>query len=274
MSENIINNHSIIALLEKLGLSKNEIKCYLASLALSSAKISEVARVAKVNRVNAYDAIGALIKCGLIEQEATVGGRIIRPASLENLTEYARDHQKKATKLRWKIEDLVPTLLALSTDQTRQTTTEFEGVTIFKGDEGFERIAERTLAVARGSVNYYIEIEDLFHLESNLTYDEDYYIPTRVGRNISARVLACDSAFGKRLVAHDLSEIRETRFLTSEMNFPCAIFIYGDEVAFVWKSDEIVCVVIKGSPIVAVMKTLFELVWQMAGSSKRTKNKK
>lgn len=261
MSENLLHNRSVVSLLEKLGLSKNEVKCYLASLILGQAAISEVAAVARMNRANAYGAIKTLHEKGLIEQEINKKGRRVYPTPLEHLLEFSRDYQKRATRLRWKIEDLVPTLLAASSK--RADGIDFAGVSVFRGDEGFEKIAERSLSVPKGSMNYYVETLDFFHPESNPGYDEEYYIPMRMKRGILLRVLSGRNVHGQRLCAYDRKEMRETKLLSPHIKFPCAIFIYGDEVAFIWKQEETVGIAIHGSPIVAVMKMLFEMAWEM-----------
>ena len=106
----MLENRTTIALLQKIGLSSNEVKCYLASLALGPSTVREIATRAGVNRVNAYGAVKALTEKGLVRQEIGVAGRRIVPASVEALKDVAFDLQKRATKIRWKIEEMVPSL--------------------------------------------------------------------------------------------------------------------------------------------------------------------
>ncbi|MBI2552686.1 hypothetical protein HYW17_05300 [Candidatus Uhrbacteria bacterium] len=272
-TEDLMRDRSIIALLEKLGLSRNEVKCYLASLSLGPANINNVARRAHVHRVNAYGAIKRLVEQGLIVQEGMRASRLIYPAPLENLQALAQGHQKFATKVRWRIEDIIPKLLACAGDQEGTSRVNFEGLMVLRGDEVMERIAERSLDVPAGSTNYYIEATDFFHPANDPDYDEMIYIPERVKRGIKARCLHARELFAARLHERDKKENRETRYLPPDLHFACAVYIYGKEVAFAWKGGEMVGLIVRGGPVFEVMKLLFEMAWQMAGKSREKKKK-
>ena len=109
IKDRTIQSRTINALLEKLGLSRNETRCYLSLLVLGPTGIALLAKHARVNRVNAYDAIRRLVQWGLALQEmkGAKRGLVIHPAPLAHLLELARAHQKRASSLRWKIEDII-----------------------------------------------------------------------------------------------------------------------------------------------------------------------
>lgn len=266
MIENILHNRSAIALLEKLGLSGNAVKCYLTLLTSGPTTVAEMANRAVVNRVNAYSTIKVLIDQGLAEQEMTAKGRIVRAAPFDALRELAQSNQKHATRLRWKIEDLIPKLISQSAPGN-QTMTMGE-VLFFRGEDAFYQIAERTLDTPAGSVIYILEAFDYFIPPDNSTYDDEYYIPKRLDRKLSARILHRPDEYGRSLRARDAVQNRETRFLPVKLDFPCSMYIYRDEVALVWTTDHVVGLAVRGGPLVTLMRAMFELYWKAATPSK------
>lgn len=275
--KDILHDRSLIALLEKLGLSGNEVRFYLASLTYGSATVAEIANRAGVNRVNAYSAIKTLTEHGLLEQEMAAKGRRISAASFDALRELAHGQQKQATRLRWKVEDMIPKLIAQSAQGGRAAPIAMGEVIFFRGEDAFYQIAERTLDIPTGSKLCILEAFDYFVPADNSTYDDQYYIPKRLERNISARILHRPTSHGRALRARDGAEHRETRFLPMNMNFPCSMYIYEDEVAFVWTTDHVVGLAVRGGPLRTLMQAVFEMYWkavETARDAPRTRKKR
>ncbi len=227
--------------------------------------MAKLAVHARVNRVNAYGAIRHLLTLGLITQEikGRKRGLMIAPASLDHLLELARTHQKRASSLRWKIEELIPALAKLDAHPRAQEISARD-VLFFRGPDAFLRIAERTLLIGAGKTACFIEPYGYFVAPGDTPYrdyDREYYIPTRVVNGISLRVLYKPNTQGRNLQKRDKQELRETRFLPKNLDFPCSIYLYGDEVALLWTTDQMNAVVVRGGPLVALMQMMFEMVW-------------
>lgn len=262
-------------LLSRLGLSKNEIKCFLASLSLGPASMGELARRAGVNRVNAYTTVKLLIERGLLLQELQGNGvRKIHPAPLTHLQELALEQQKRATKLRWKIEDLIPALVAASSGAQKSSVADVGEVLFFRGEDTYYQIADRTLSAPPGSTICLLESFDFFYsLPDNPNYDDEIYRPTRIARKIYARILHHPDERSKKLQKLDAKQLREIRFLPPEMSFSCSIYLYGKEVVFLWTQEEgnrdtTRAVVVIGGPLVALMQQMFEMVWEQCKQRK------
>lgn len=265
-TDDLLHNRSAIALLENLGLSRNEVKCYIASLTTGPAGITKIAQYARVNRVNAHHALERLVRRGLMIQEVRKKGRTLTAAPLSHLLELARNHQKRASSVRWKIEELIPAFekLGVGFHETYRSG-DARDVLFFRGEDAFFRVSERTLLAPPGSTAYYIESFAYFvSSPEKPDYDRDYYIPKRVAKNISLKVLFPPTAHARAMRKRDATELRETRLLPKGMVFPCSIYIYGDEVAFLWTTDEINAIVIRGGPLLGLMRMLFEMVWERA----------
>ncbi|MBI2483480.1 hypothetical protein HYV74_04885 [Candidatus Uhrbacteria bacterium] len=263
MSNAARSRRSTVALLEKLGLSHAEASCYLAALQLEAPTVRELATAATIHRVHAYSAIQALRERGLLEWEGGGRARRVHAAPLARLEELAHESQKRATRLRWNIAELIPELARTRAAGTRSPSEAIGDVLYFLGDDVFYRISERTLQVPVGSTNCYIEFSNYFHPPENPGYDDDYYIPKRLERQIAARVLYIGhDAYATRLAATDAQELRTTQFLPPDTSFPCSVYLYGDEAALIWTTTETFGLVLRGGPLVSIMRLMFEVLWR------------
>lgn len=276
MADDILHDRGTIALLEKLGLSRNEVKCYLAALLLGPVSVRDLAVRAGVHRVNAYGAVRGLMERGILRQEVRGGIRTVVSEPLDRLDALAQEHQKRSTRLRWKVADLIPDLAKVSAQARDVQPGNLGDILFFRGDDAFYRVADRTLEVApRDSTILFLDNSDYFHPRDNPRYDDEYYIPRRLERRIRARVLYHDAhdPFAVHLYEKDAAEHRETRLLPSEMAFPCSIYIYGSEVAIVWTTAQTYGLVIQGGPLNALMRIIFELIWKVSTPAGRKRRR-
>lgn len=258
---NPLKSQSTIELLSSLGLPKNSVRCYVATLALGPSSVADIAKHAGMNRVDAYGAIQRLVEAGLVDQEVTSRGRRIHPQPLETLRHLAENHQKRAARLRWKIEDLIPQLLPFTTGKEERPE-----VMLFEGDDAAITIAERSLRAAPGSTIREIHPEDRYEVfGAPENYDTEYYIPQRLERNLSVMLLAPQSWYD-RMHPLDAEQQRETRILPAGWEIASETFIYDDEVGLLWKHAEPIGIVIKSENIATLMRLLFEAVWNQASA--------
>ncbi|MEK7158671.1 MAG: helix-turn-helix domain-containing protein [Patescibacteria group bacterium] len=256
---NPLENRITIDLLTSLGLPKSSVRCYVSSLALGPSSVSAIAKRAAMNRVDAYGAIKRLVDAGLVEQEVKSHGRKIHPQPLDTLRRLAENHQKQAARLRWKIENLIPSLLPFTA-----TNEERPEVMLFEGKDAALTITERSLRTKPGSTIMEIRPQEEYEFFGTpQNYDEEIYIPTRIEKNIAIRVLAPYEWFQK--MHHlDHEQLRETRVLPKGWEIASETFIYDDEVGLLWKYTEPTGVVIKSQKIAMLMRLLFEAAWRQA----------
>ena len=262
---NMLRELKTAAILEALGLSQNESKCYLAVLGLGPSGVSDIAKNAGIHRIDAYRAIKKLIHEGLVDQEVTHRGRIIHPSSLDHLRRIAINKQKNFAKLRWKVEDLIPQLLPFVAKNDERPD-----VMLIEGREAFLTVANRSLGATRGSTILEVRpaAHDLFcktfFVSEN--FEEEYYIPTRLENNLSVCSLVSKSIY-ERIHRNDACEKRETRLIPKEWDVMSEIYIYDDEVGLVWNAIEPIGLIIKSSTVVTLMKMLFMMTWEKASRS-------
>lgn len=260
MSEAVLHDRSTVALLERLGLSRSEVRCYLAALMLGAASVSELAQIARVHRVNAYGAVRSLTARGLLEQEVTTRGRRIHAAPIERILDIAREQQKTSTKLRWRVEELIPAL--------RGITQHADHAQLFRydGPSAIANVLERELAVTPpGSemLEICLFTDDEPH---EAREPQTRFIVERTERRCTKRLLCLRSREHEQLAMKDAAELRETRFLPTSLTHGvalCDVNVYADEVALYWNQPP-TAVVVKGTRMTNVMRMLFTMAWEVA----------
>jgi len=139
-------------------------------------------------------------------------------------------------------------------------------VEIGRTPEDFKTIAERTLE-NREKVIYYIGSVELLLEAYEQAYEDGYYIPTRMDRNILVKMLAPDTPTMRAYRASDAAQVRETRALPQSMAMDYAVMLHDDRVVFFAKDPVLYALSITSPSIAHTMKTLFTAVWDLAGQS-------
>ncbi|MBI5794615.1 helix-turn-helix domain-containing protein [Candidatus Uhrbacteria bacterium] len=255
------SKRTIIALLHNLGFTDNEAKCYLAALSLGDVPVQAVAKSAGVNRSNAYAAVRSLIERGLVYESIHTGAKRIQAAPAESLRDFARKRQKQATKLRWKVEDLVPMLSALSagiTDQAR--------ILVLQGSQTFTNLKARSLQIVSDG-DEMREIDLVMQADARREiqeFDEQVYIPRRVAKGCYKRTLCVGDEWNWRSEKENRGKLRELRFLPEQIVKQLEmsdVNIYADEVTFYWQSPQPIGLIIQSQKISDIMRTLFDIMW-------------
>lgn len=266
------SQRTIVAILHNLGLTTNEAKCYLAALSLGETTVQPLAKSAGVNRSNAYAAIRALADRGLIFESVRAGAKRIQAAPAESLRDFARKRQKQATKLRWKVEDLVPALAALGAKTSNQTR-----ILTLQGPNTFMNLKARSLRVVPDGESM-CEI-DLF-LKGDRPdvqeFEEQSYIPGRVAKGCHKRTLCLNEGWNRRSDEENRKKLRELRFLPETVGRQLEmtdINIYADEVTFYWQTPQPIGLIVQNQKVSNVMRALFDMMWsQTKGAGHATKS--
>lgn len=262
----MVSQRTIVALLQNLGFTPNEAKCYLAALSLGETTIQPLAKSAGVNRSNAYEAIRALVERGIVFESVRAGAKRVQAAPAESLRDFARKRQKQATKLRWKIEDLVPVLAALSAETSGQTR-----ILTLQGPQTYMNLKVRSLSVVQDGDDM-CEI-DLFLKDDRpdvQEFEEQTYIPGRIAKGCHKRNLCIKERWTCRYSKEENEKrLRELRFFPVQIvqqTEMTNINIYADEVTFYWQTPRPIGLIVQNQKVSNVMRALFDVMWFQAQS--------
>jgi len=136
-------------------------------------------------------------------------------------------------------------------------------VEIAQTPEDLKVIAERTLT-SREKVIYYVgSVEVLMHAYER-SYDQGFYIPTRIGLGVFVKMMAPDSEVLRAYQAADAGEVRETRVLPDDVKMDYSVMIHDDTVVFFLQDPKLYGLSITSPALAATMKAMFNDMWRNA----------
>ncbi len=227
-------------ILQKLGLTDNEARVYLALLELGPSLAGQISRKTGVHRRNIYDITERLIEKGLIGYIVKNNRRLFEAANPERLKEILKEKQRE-------LEEALPNLTLLY-----QKTKEKQETNFYKGIEGLKTIFQEQVTGKSKEILILGASSSAFEV---LPFYFKWYDKDRVKKKIKARIIASN-----KLPKIPLSEIR---YLPQKYSNPLAINIYGDKVAIIlWKKPPL-AIVIKEQEIADSYRKYFELMWKI-----------
>jgi hypothetical protein len=138
-------------------------------------------------------------------------------------------------------------------------------VEIAETPEDFKVIAERTLK-NREKVIYYMGSVEVLLQAYEQSYEDDYYIPTRMAMGVFVKMLAPDTGIMRKYQSSDAGEVRETRALPDHIAMDYSVMIHDDTVVFFAQDPKLYGLSIISSAIAQTMKSMFNAMWQNAKS--------
>ena len=233
--------------LERIGLTANETKVYLALLDLGRSLASETAKKTRLHRRPVYDSLNRLIEKGLISYSIKAGKKYFQAANPEKIVQIAREREKEA-------EAILPELSAKFKEIKPEISSE-----IFEGKEGLKTIMEDILKEGKD----WLTIGSTGKAPLALPFYLEQFAKRRVKLRIKRKVLIADTPEGreysKQLKKQGLAEIR---LLPKEIQNPQTIWVYGNKVVIILASKEYpVMTKIENKDIANSYRDYFNLLW-------------
>lgn len=233
--------------LEKIGLTTNETKVYLALIDLGTSLAGNIARKARLHRRQTYDALHRLIGKGLASYTIKLGKKHFRPVDPERILDIAKEREME-------IQSVIPEII----EKFRKTESRIHAE-IYEGTEGLKSVMEIILK----------EKKEWYTIGSTgkgpvvLPFYLEQFARKRVKLGIKRKVLLVDSkegrAYYKVLKQQGLVRIK---FLPKEIQQPQTIWIFDDKVAIILVSVECpVVFLIDNKEIADFYKEYFNLLW-------------
>jgi sugar-specific transcriptional regulator TrmB len=247
-------------ILEKTGLSKKEVKVYLASLHLGSQPASVIAKNTGIKRTTIYDIFDALIKKGLaskIDKGAAVYFQVLDPKNLISYLERDKnEYIRKIEKEKQEINEILPALQSLENPESTKPKVQF-----FEGEKGMREAYEDTLTSSE-SIRAYANVEDMHKGLPN--FFPEYY-DRRAEAEIFIRAICPDNKLSIERHKHDKDEMREIKLVDhKKYEFSPELNVYDDKVLIAsWQ--EKMAILIESREIADLHKKMYDLLWDKLG---------
>lgn len=257
---------TIVIFLEHLGLSRNEIKIYLAALELGEGTAAHIAERARVHRVAAYAVITSLIDKEFLVQNKVRRGRRISARDPKHIESLLRNKRRQIRRLTERYESVLPELTTLFNHATVRPRVQF-----FEGVRGLEQInadiinSLKELPQNERFTLSYANPNDIVDRFEDYMDEEGGYIDSRIKYGIFNRVIAHDGPITQSIRKNDKKELREMIILPQELfPFKNDITIYANKMAIMAFQRETIGVIIESKEIVNDQRAIFAVAWEGA----------
>ncbi len=242
-------------LLEDIGLTKGEIKVYLALLRLGETTTGKIIEEAQISSGKIYEILEKLIKKGLASYIIKEKTKYFSASSPNRILDYLHEKEKNIKEKEQEILKELPSLVSIEKVGKKEYETHlFKG---FKGMqtaifEALEDMASKDEVLAMGITSYKKE-------QFNLLWQR--WHKERINKKIICKVMFSDrnTDYFKMFQKMKLTEVRILQGIT-----PSAIDVMGKRVLIFTYGEEPSCLSIKNLEIAQSFKTFFETMWKVA----------
>lgn len=247
---------SVESILTDIGLTKNEIKIFLALLELGLTSTGAIIKKTKIHTSKVYDALDRLADKGLVTHVTLADTKHFKAVNPDRLLDFLDDKKKKIEEQEKDIQKILPELKLKQTFGVDEAEAE-----IFRGWKGMETVFNEGIKVMGKNDVWYVlgayAGEDRERTDALITK----IIQKCEKKKMRWKVLYNESA---RNTFHyeQRSPITENRFLRQET--PATINIYKDVVFIALWIKEPLAFRVRNQKVADSFKAYFNVMWTLA----------
>lgn len=243
-------------LLELIGLTKNEIKIYLALLELGSSTTGAIIKKTKIHTSKVYDGLERLADKGLVTHIIIANTKHFNAVEPDRLIDFLDDKKKEIENLEKETKNILPELKLKQTLGIDNTEAE-----LFRGWKGLETVFNEGIKVMGKNDIWYVlgayPGEDRERTDQLITK----IIKKCEAKKMKWKVLYNESA-RHTFQYEQQSLITENRFLPQET--PATINVYKDVVFIALWIKNPVAFRIKNKKVADSFHQYFEMMWMIS----------
>lgn len=239
-------------ILKEIGLTKNEIKVYVALLKLGSETKKAIVKESGITPSKLYTVTDRLIDKGLVSKVKKNGVYHFSAAPPEQVLDFLDQKKQRIDEQADAFKDVIPELTSL--EQKQDQTVE-----VFTGWDGLRTIYNQVIrAMPRGSENYVLGATSGTDEERTRRFFL-HVCRERRAKNIGLRLLVNedDEAWANKIV--DPEENEEIQVM--EHVSPTEVSIWDDHVLITTLTDEPVVVHLHGADAASSFMNYFNKLW-------------
>lgn len=228
--------------LHGIGLTKNEIKVYLALLKLGSSKVGRISKEAETNRSYTYDALKKLLEKGLISYALMGKTKYFRPVSPRRIISLLEEREDD-------VEGILPHLEGLYLKKEEDSN-----VRLYRGLKGIQAVLLNI--VGEGKPNDVFGSE--WTIKEKMPAFSKYFIKQIEKKKIRIRHIVREGVEVER------SRTTQVRFVPKAITSPVVTNIFGNKIAIIIWSKIPEAVLIHNKAAAESYRHYFEILWQSA----------
>lgn len=239
-------------ILEEIGLSKNEIKVYLALLKIGKTTTWKLTEETGTQVSALYYCLDNLIKKGLVSYIVIANKKHFQAASPEQLIQLVENRKKQ-------LETILPELKAIQKSREERIQTN-----VYEGYKGFKGIYDRLLRVMKKGETYYVfgarQIGDTTNETLNLMLTNFHKQRDRQGIKVKL-IFNRDVEKEVRKVAKEFKYMN-FKFIETQTN--SFVLIYDNRIVNFLYTEKLIAIETISKEVYESYKTFFEEMWKSA----------
>lgn len=240
-------------LLEELGLTRNEVKVYLALLELGSVPAGALIKKVGMHRAAVYDIIDLLTDKGVVSYVVKANRKYFEAQDPDRLLEYLDSKKQELLRKEQELRKLLPEL-----QLKRRLSKETQEGTIYKGKKGLKSIFEDILKERKpwlvfGATGRFKEIFHAYFI---------HFHNRRAKLRIPLKIIFNETVRKERRQR----ELRlcDIRYLPKSYITPSTTYVYGDKIAIILWSPEPMAFLMRSRSVADSYRSFFEILWKTA----------
>jgi len=245
-------------ILEKIGLSKAEVKVYLALLELGSVPSGSIVKETELIKSTVYDLIRRLQEKGLVSYVIKEGIKYFEATNPDRIMDFIHEQKRKLNEIENESRELISQL-----KKGFDTAKPHAEAHVLVGIEGFKTMRRDVLRNAKGEI---LLIGAISREDEVMPGFFEEWNKERQKKKVYLKILHKESAREKAMTKKlFMGKYFETKFLAEELESPAIINIYGDRVVNVlWKKNYPLCFLLINNEIADSHRKYFDYLWKMA----------
>jgi sugar-specific transcriptional regulator TrmB len=245
--------------LQKIGLTKGEIRVYQALLKLGETTKTKLAKESKVAPSNTYDITNRLLEKGIISKVEKNGVAHFSAVDPSHLLHFIEKKEKELNEERKIVQGILPTLQQMFTDHKKPMKVE-----VFEGWNGLKTVFEELVGECeKGDENYIFgastgESEtkaDIFFLK---------WSRARAKKGIKTKIIFTEEMQKrkKRIDFFLQSKRYNVKFLAHSS--PAETMLYKNKTCIIILTEKPLVIRITGQEVMQSYKSYFDVLWKQA----------
>jgi len=244
-------------ILQKAGLSINEIKTYKALLETGSCTAGRITDKSRIHRRACYDSLSRLIEKGLVSFIVKNSIKHYQAANPERIITYIEEKELELERTKGEVRKIIPELNKAIKNAESELDAE-----IFIGKEGSKTITDNILRQRKE----WLSIGSTGKGQAIMPYYMKHFGEKRIKIGIKRKVIIADTKESHELIKELKKQgLAEIRYLPKKIKQVSTIWVYGEYVVIIMVSTEKpLFFQIKNKEIAGSFKEYFEWLWNIA----------
>ena len=247
-------------LLEKLGLTKGEIKVYLALNKLGESSIGHIGKESKVSKSKMYDILDKLIEKGLVGYITKEGTKYFMANDPHMILEYIEKKEDELGNTKKEVvAEVLPQLMMQRASVSKKRVAE-----MYEGLNGIKAIREELMMTFKAGDTFLVLGAPKV---ANVKWEGWFldFHKRRIQRKVKMKIVYNANAqeYGK---IREKMKLTEVRYLPNNLVSPNWIDIFPDAVLFVMVLNNPIAFLVRDTELANSFRSYFDIMWKNSHS--------